>query len=50
MKFTLKVKCYKDKSGKIINDEIFSKDLIFVPQGEQEKNFLIKKQKNFHFD
>ena len=47
MKFTLKVKCYKDKSGKIINEEIFSKDLIFVPQGEQEKKFFNKETKKF---
>lgn len=46
MKFTMKVKCYTDKNGKIINENIFSKDLIFVPQGEQEKNFIILKLKN----
>ncbi len=47
MKFTLKVKCYTDKNGKIINENIFSKDLIFVPQGEQEKKFYNTQTKKY---
>ena len=40
MKFTLNVKCYKDKNGEIINENIFSKDLIFIPQGNQHKKYF----------
>jgi DNA-directed RNA polymerase I and III subunit RPAC1 len=47
MKFTLKVKCDKDKSGKLINEDIYSKDLIFVPQGEQQKKYYNKKTETY---
>jgi DNA-directed RNA polymerase I and III subunit RPAC1 len=47
MKFSLKVKCYMDKNGKIINDNIFSKDLKFIPQGEQEKKYFNTQTKQY---
>ena len=47
MKFTLKVKCETDKNGKIINENVFSKDLIFVPQGEQEQKFFNNQSKKY---
>ena len=48
MKFELKVKCSKDKKGNIIHEEIFSGDLIFIPQGEQKKNFYDNKNKKYN--
>ena len=47
MKFTLNVKCFTDNNGKIINNNIFSKDLIFVPQGQQEQKFYNNKNKKY---
>ena len=47
MKFTLKVKCFTDKNGKIINENIFSKDLIFVPQGQQQQKFYSNQKKKY---
>ena len=47
MKFSLKVKCFTDKNGKIINENIFSKDLIFVPQGQQEQKFYNNQNKKY---
>ena len=47
MKFTLNVKCYTDKNGKVINEKIYSKDLIFEPQGEQEKKFYNSQTKKY---
>ena len=47
MKFTLKVKCYTDKNGKIINENVFSKDLIFVPQDQQEQKFYNNQSKKY---
>ena len=47
MKFTLNVKCYTDKNGKLINENIYSKDLIFEPQGEQEKKFYNPQTKKY---
>ena len=47
MKFTLNVKCYTDKNGKLINETIYSKDLIFEPQGEQEKKFYNPQTKKY---
>jgi len=47
MKFSLKVKCYKDKNGNLINKDIFSKDLIFIPQGEQEKKYYNPQTKKY---
>jgi DNA-directed RNA polymerase I and III subunit RPAC1 len=47
MKFTLKVKCFTDKNGKIINENIFSKDLIFEPQGQQKQKFYNNQNKKY---
>ncbi len=47
MKFSLNVKCYTDKNGKLINETIYSKDLIFEPQGEQEKKFYNPQTKKY---
>ena len=47
MKFTLKVKCFTDKNGKIINENILSKDLIFVPQGQQNQKFYNNQNKKY---
>ena len=47
MKFTLKVECYTDKNGKIINENVFSKDLIFVPQDQQEQKFYNNQTKKY---
>lgn len=42
IKFIMKVKCYKDKDGKIYNENIYSRDLVYVNQGKQEKKFKDK--------
>ena len=47
MKFKLNVKCYKDKNGKLINGDIFSKDLIFQPQGNQHNKYYNKEKKAY---
>ena len=47
MKFSLNIKCYTDKNGKLINENIYSKDLIFIPQGEQEKKYYNSKTKKY---
>ncbi len=47
IKFTLNIKCYKDKDGKLINENIYSKDLKFIPQGEQEKKYYNSKTKKY---
>ena len=47
IKFKLKVKCYIDKDGKLINENIFSKDLILEPQGEQEKKYYNSQTKKY---
>ena len=47
IQFTLKIKCYTDKNGQIINDNIFSKDLQYVPQGEQEKKYFNTQTKTY---
>ena len=47
MKFTLKVKCFKDKNGQLINEKILSKDLVFVPQGEQKDKYYNKETKKY---
>ena len=47
IQFSLKIKCYTDKSGQIINDNIFSKELKFIPQGEQEKKYFNTQTKNY---
>ena len=47
MKFTLNVKCYKDKNGEIKNENIFSKDLIFIPQGNQQKKYFNKETNEY---
>lgn len=47
IKFSLKVKCYKDENGKIINENIFSKELKLEPQGDQEKKFFNKETKKY---
>jgi DNA-directed RNA polymerase I and III subunit RPAC1 len=40
IKFKLKVACYKNEKGEIVNSEIYSRDLVFVPQGKQEEKFV----------
>jgi len=47
IKFTMKVKCYKDKDGNLINENIFSRDLIFEPQGEQKKKYYNSQTKKY---
>ena len=47
MKFILKVNCYKDKDGQLINENIFSKDLIFEPQGDQKKKYYNSETKRY---
>ena len=47
IQFSLKIKCYTDQNGQIINDNIFSKELKFIPQGEQEKKYFNTKTKNY---
>ena len=39
IKFELKVKCYKDNKGNIINSSIYSNSLKFVPMGKQGEKF-----------
>ena len=45
IEFPLKVKCDKDKSGKLINETIYSKYLIFIPKVKNKKKYYNKKQK-----
>ena len=47
IQFSLKIKCYTDKNGQIINDNIFSKELKFIPQGEQEKKYFNTQTQNY---
>ena len=47
LKFNLKVKCEKGKNGKIINEQIFSKDLILEFLGEQKNKFYDEKNKKY---
>ena len=47
MKFTLNVQCYTDKNGELINENIFSKDLVFIPQGEQKNKYYNKETKKY---
>ena len=47
MKFTLNIKCYKDKNGQIINENIYTKDLVFEPQGDQEKKYYNPQTKKY---
>ena len=39
IKFELKVKCYKDNKGNIINSSIYSNSLKFIPLGKQNERF-----------
>ena len=48
LKFTLNVKCEKNKNGKIINEQIFSKDLILEPIGNQKNKFYNEKNKKYN--
>ena len=47
IKFIMKVKCEKNKNGKIINEQIFSRDLILEPLGEQKNKFYDEKNKKY---
>jgi DNA-directed RNA polymerase I and III subunit RPAC1 len=47
IKFTLNIKCYKDKNGQIINENIYTKDLVFEPQGDQEKKYYNSQTKKY---
>ena len=39
IKFELKVKCYKDNKGNIVNSSIYSNSLKFIPLGKQNERF-----------
>ena len=39
IKFELKIKCYKDNKGNIINSSIYSNSLKFIPIGKQNERF-----------
>ena len=39
----MNVKCEKNKNGKIINEQIFSKDLILELLGDQKNKFFYEK-------
>ena len=47
MKFNMNIKCYTDKNGQILNESIYSKDLIFEPQGEQQKKYYNSETKKY---
>ena len=47
LKFNLKVKCEKGKNGKIINEQIFSKDLNIEFLGDQKNKFYDNKNNNY---
>ena len=47
MKFSLKVQCYTDKNGELINENVFSKDLVFIPQGQQKNKYYNKETKKY---
>ena len=47
LKFTLKVKCEKNKNNKIINEQIFTRDLIFEPLDDQKERFYDSKKDKY---
>ena len=47
LKFTLKVKCEKNKNGKIINEQIFSGDLKLELLGNQKNKFFNEKNNTY---
>ena len=47
LKFTLNVKCEKNKNGKIINEQIFSRDLKLEPLGNQKNKFFNEKSNTY---